>query len=159
VITLATDSARCAARPQGATRTRKPTLCRSLFARSRVLPRPFILSCMDENDRRPRGPSEPRDRHNVGFWFVSRLAAARRIELKSVAKYHGLLGKLALASGDLWLFSAADLHERLGQVGRRARALLQIPASGSPGRARRARFPSGTAKQKLGGGGSPATTA
>src|SRR5712664_666272 len=44
-----------------------------------------------------------RDRHNVGFWFVSRLAAAQRIELKSVAKYHGMLGKLALASGELWL--------------------------------------------------------
>jgi len=34
---------------------------------------------------------------------VSRLAGARRIELKSVAKYHGMLGKLALASGELWL--------------------------------------------------------
>src|SRR5229473_3243958 len=49
------------------------------------------------------GRKHERDRHNVGFWFVSRLAAAQRIELKSVAKYHGMLGKLALASGDLWL--------------------------------------------------------
>src|SRR5437773_2974662 len=49
------------------------------------------------------GKKHERDRHNVGFWFASRLAAAQRIELKTVAKYHGLLGKLALASGDLWL--------------------------------------------------------
>ena len=49
------------------------------------------------------GRKHERDRHNVGFWFASRLAAAQRIELKTVAKYHGLLGKLALASGDLWL--------------------------------------------------------
>src|SRR6266850_610012 len=49
------------------------------------------------------GRKHERDRHNVGFWFVSRLAAAQRIELKSVAKYHAMLGKLALASGDLWL--------------------------------------------------------
>src|SRR5256885_11579286 len=49
------------------------------------------------------GRKHERDRHNVGFWFASRLAAAQRIELKSVAKYHGLLGKLARPSGDLWL--------------------------------------------------------
>ena len=49
------------------------------------------------------GRKHERDRHNVGFWFASRLAAAQRIELKAVAKYHGLLGKLARPSGDLWL--------------------------------------------------------
>src|SRR5438874_2745616 len=31
---------------------------------------------------------------------------------------------------------AADLYERLGQIGRRARSLLQDPAAGNPGRAR-----------------------
>ena len=49
------------------------------------------------------GRNHERDRHNVGFWFVSRLAAGERTELKSVAKYHGLLGKLARAPGELWL--------------------------------------------------------
>src|SRR5437879_13399727 len=49
------------------------------------------------------GRKHERDRHNVGFWFASRLAAARRIELRAVAKYHGLVGKLAPASGDLRL--------------------------------------------------------
>src|SRR5205814_2028037 len=47
------------------------------------------------------GRKHERDRHNAGFWFASRLAAAQRIELKAVAKYHGLLGKHALASGGL----------------------------------------------------------
>src|SRR5258708_3704803 len=49
------------------------------------------------------GRKHERDRHNVGFWFASRLALAQRIELKAVAKYHGLLGKLARPSGELWL--------------------------------------------------------
>jgi peptidyl-tRNA hydrolase, PTH1 family len=49
------------------------------------------------------GRRHEKDRHNVGFWFVSRLAGAQRVELKTVAKYHGLLGKLVRASGDLWL--------------------------------------------------------
>src|SRR5207247_3833548 len=49
------------------------------------------------------GRKHERDRHNVGFWFASRLVVAQRIELKSVAKYHGLLGKLGRPTGDLWL--------------------------------------------------------
>ncbi len=49
------------------------------------------------------GRNHERDRHNVGFWFASRLAIAQRIDLKSVAKYHGLLGKLGRPTGDLWL--------------------------------------------------------
>src|SRR6266481_3847993 len=40
------------------------------------------------------GRKHERDRHNVGFWFASRVAAAQRIELKSVAKYHAQLGTL-----------------------------------------------------------------
>src|SRR6266568_4839303 len=85
------------------------------------------------------GRKHERDRHNVGFWFASRLVVAQRIELKSVAKYHGLLGKLGRPTGDLWLL-LPDLHEPLGEIGRRARAFLQDPAAGNPGRARRDRF-------------------
>src|SRR3977135_1679355 len=49
------------------------------------------------------GRKHERDRHNVGFWFASRLAAPRRTELKAFPSDHGLPGKLALASDDLWL--------------------------------------------------------
>src|SRR5215467_10870845 len=47
------------------------------------------------------GRNHERDRHNVGFWLVSRLAHAERVELKPVAKYHGLVGKLARPEGEL----------------------------------------------------------
>ena len=48
------------------------------------------------------GRKHEKDRHNVGFWYVSRLAEARRVELKSVAKYHGMVGKLMRPSGETW---------------------------------------------------------
>src|SRR5437879_12566599 len=49
------------------------------------------------------GRKHEKDRHNVGFWFVSRLASAQRDELKTVARYHGLVGKLARPAEELWL--------------------------------------------------------
>jgi PTH1 family peptidyl-tRNA hydrolase len=48
------------------------------------------------------GRKHEKDRHNVGFWYVSRLAEAQRVELKSVAKYHGMVGKLMRPSGETW---------------------------------------------------------
>ena len=62
------------------------------------------------------GRKHERDRHNVGFWFVSRLAAGERTELKSVARYHGLLGKLARASGELWLLLPQTYMNLSGQA-------------------------------------------
>ena len=47
------------------------------------------------------GKQHERDRHNVGFWLVSRLASGERVELKPVARYHGLVGKLARPGGEL----------------------------------------------------------
>src|SRR3989475_13285112 len=93
------------------------------------------------------GKKHERDRHNVGFWFASRLAAAQRIELKAVAKYHGLLGKLARASGDLWLLLPQTYMNLSGKsVGALARyykiqpqEILAVPPTldSPPGRARR----------------------
>ncbi len=49
------------------------------------------------------GKRHERDRHNVGFRFVSRLAERHHLALKAEAKYRGLIGRLASASGDIWL--------------------------------------------------------
>jgi len=50
------------------------------------------------------GRQHERDRHNVGFWLVSRLAEAERIQLVKDAKYHGLVAKLRKgAAGEVWL--------------------------------------------------------
>ena len=52
------------------------------------------------------GRQHERDRHNVGFWLVSRLADQHRVTLAKDAKFHGLVGKLAVAghhAGEVWL--------------------------------------------------------
>ena len=50
------------------------------------------------------GRQHERDRHNVGFWLVSRLAEAERIQLVKDAKYHGLVARLRKgAAGEIWL--------------------------------------------------------
>ena len=70
------------------------------------------------------GGRHERDRHNVGFGFVSRVAERQRVELKSVAKYHGLVGKLARPGGDLRLLLPQTYMNLSGKsVGALARCL------------------------------------
>ena len=98
------------------------------------------------------GRKHERDRHNVGFWFVSRLAAARRTELKAVAKYHGLVGKLALASGDLWLLLPQTYMNVSGKSAGALARFYKIPPQEILVVHDELDFPPGTAKLKLGGG-------
>src|SRR5260370_4298691 len=98
------------------------------------------------------GRKHERDRHNVGLWFVSRLADAQRIELKSVAKYRGMLGKLALASGDLWLLLPQTYMNLSGRsVGTLSR-FYKIQPQEILVVHDELDFPPGVAKLKLGGG-------
>src|SRR5256885_9237593 len=98
------------------------------------------------------GRKHERDRHNVGFWFASRLAAAQRIEVKAIAKYHGLLGKLARPSGDLWLLLPQTYMNLSGKsVGALAR-FYKIQPQEILVVHDELDFPPGVAKLKLGGG-------
>jgi PTH1 family peptidyl-tRNA hydrolase len=49
------------------------------------------------------GREHERDRHNVGFWLVDRLARAEGASLRKEARYHGLVAKLPGPHGDVWL--------------------------------------------------------
>ena len=49
------------------------------------------------------GREHERDRHNAGFWLVSRFAAQQRVVPARDAKYHGLVARLARPGGDVWL--------------------------------------------------------
>lgn len=42
-------------------------------------------------------------RHNAGFRWVERLAEQQRAALKFDAKFHGVVGRMAQACGELWL--------------------------------------------------------
>lgn len=48
------------------------------------------------------GREHERDRHNVGFWFVERLASKAGVALRLESKYHGRVGRQASAGGDVW---------------------------------------------------------
>ena len=98
------------------------------------------------------GRKHEKDRHNVGFRFVSRLALMQRVELKSVAKYHGLLGKLARPVGELWLLLPQTYMNLSGKsVGALAR-FYKIQPEEVLVVHDELDFPPGTAKLKLGGG-------
>jgi PTH1 family peptidyl-tRNA hydrolase len=98
------------------------------------------------------GRKHEKDRHNVGFWFLSRLAAGQRVDLKPVAKYHGLVGKLARDSGELWLLMPQTYMNLSGRsVGALARFYKILPEEVLVVHDE-LDFPPGTAKMKLGGG-------
>lgn len=50
-------------------------------------------------------------RHNVGFWFVDRLARELKVSLAPQAKFHGLAGRF----GDTWLLMPSTYMNRSGQ--------------------------------------------
>ncbi len=98
------------------------------------------------------GKKHEKDRHNVGFWFVSRLASGERVELKTVAKYHGLLGKLARPAGELWLLLPQTYMNLSGKsVGALSR-YYKIQPDEVLVVHDELDFPPGVAKLKLGGG-------
>jgi PTH1 family peptidyl-tRNA hydrolase len=98
------------------------------------------------------GRKHEKDRHNVGFRFLSRLAAERRVDFKPVAKYHGLIGKLARDSGELWLLMPQTYMNLSGRsVGSLAR-FYKIPPEEVLVVHDELDFPPGVAKLKLGGG-------
>jgi len=98
------------------------------------------------------GRNHEPDRHNVGFWLVSRLAQTERVELKSVAKYHGLVGKLARPEGELKFVLPQTYMNLSGKsVGALARFYKILPEEVLVVHDE-LDFPPGTAKLKLGGG-------
>ena len=98
------------------------------------------------------GRKHERDRHNVGFWFVSRLASGERVELKTVAKYHGRVGKLERPAGELWLLLPQTYMNLSGKsVGTLSRYYRIQPEEVLVVHDE-LDFPPGTAKLKLGGG-------
>ena len=58
------------------------------------------------------GPEYEATRHNVGFWFVDRLADLLRTSLAPQAKFYGKAGR----AGDLWLLQPGTYMNRSGQA-------------------------------------------
>lgn len=58
------------------------------------------------------GPEYEATRHNVGFWFVDRLAESLRVSLAPQAKFFGR----AARAGELWLLQPSTYMNRSGQA-------------------------------------------
>lgn len=58
------------------------------------------------------GPEYEATRHNVGFWFVDRLAESLRVSLAPQAKFFGK----AARAGELWLLQPTTFMNRSGQA-------------------------------------------
>lgn len=52
------------------------------------------------------------NRHNLGFWFVDRLARELKVVLAAQGKFHGRVGR----AGDLWLLQPTTFMNRSGQA-------------------------------------------
>jgi PTH1 family peptidyl-tRNA hydrolase len=98
------------------------------------------------------GREHARDRHNVGFWFVDRLAERERASLRAEPRYHGLVARLATRVGDLWLLEPQTYMNVSGRaVGALARFYKIAPEEMLVVHDE-LDFPPGVARLKLGGG-------
>jgi PTH1 family peptidyl-tRNA hydrolase len=98
------------------------------------------------------GREHARDRHNVGFWLVDRLAAAHGAALRKDSKHQALIARIAASAGDVWLCEPQTYMNLSGRsVGGLAR-FYKIEPEEILVVHDELDFPPGTAKMKLGGG-------
>jgi PTH1 family peptidyl-tRNA hydrolase len=98
------------------------------------------------------GREHSRDRHNVGFWLVDRLARAEGVTLRNEARYHGLVAKLPGPAGDVWLVEPQTYMNLSGRaIGALARFYKLAPEE-VLGVHDELDFLPGVVKLKLGGG-------
>ena len=98
------------------------------------------------------GRKHERDRHNVGFWFVSRLAVQQRIEIRSLPKFHGLAGKAGAAGSEVWLVMPQTYMNASGMAVGSLTRFYKIQPDECLVVHDELDFPPGVAKLKLGGG-------
>ncbi len=98
------------------------------------------------------GRQHERDRHNVGFWLLSRLAEQHRVTLVKDAKYQALVGRLSTGAGEVWLLEPQTYMNLSGKsVGGLAR-FFKIAPEEILVIHDELDFAPGVAKLKLGGG-------
>ena len=98
------------------------------------------------------GREHERDRHNAGFWLVSRLAAQHGVALRSEPRFHGSVGRMVLPGFDAWLLLPQTYMNLSGKaVGSLAR-FYRIAVDEVLAVHDELDFLPGVAKFKLGGG-------
>jgi PTH1 family peptidyl-tRNA hydrolase len=98
------------------------------------------------------GREHARDRHNVGFWLVDRLAAAHSAALRKDSRHQALVARITASAGDVWLCEPQTYMNLSGRsVGGLAR-FYKIEPEEILVVHDELDFPPGTVKMKLGGG-------
>ncbi|MCC7329646.1 MAG: aminoacyl-tRNA hydrolase [Gammaproteobacteria bacterium] len=98
------------------------------------------------------GPKHAADRHNAGFWFVDRLAAAGGGSFREEPKLAGSACQAGFAGRTLRLVKPATFMNRSGQCVRRVMDYYQVPLAGMLVVHDDVDLPPGTARLKAGGG-------
>ena len=98
------------------------------------------------------GREHERDRHNAGFWLVSRLAEMHRVVLRPEPRHNGLVARVVLPGVDIWLLQPQTYMNLSGKaVGSLARFYKILPEEVLAVHDELDFLP-GVAKLKLGGG-------
>ncbi len=98
------------------------------------------------------GREHERDRHNVGFWLVERLASVMKLGLIREAKYHGLVARAKSRDGDAWLLLPQTYMNLSGKAVSALARFYKIAPEEILAIHDELDFPPGTVKMKLGGG-------
>jgi peptidyl-tRNA hydrolase, PTH1 family len=98
------------------------------------------------------GREHERDRHNVGFWLVERLAESMRVNLVKETKYHGRVARASGPQGDAWLILPQTYMNLSGKAVSALARFFKISPEEILAIHDELDFPPGTVKMKLGGG-------
>ena len=91
-------------------------------------------------------------RHNAGFWWAERLAQQTRVSLRTDARFHGRLAKLAPPHGEAWLLLPETYMNLSGRAVAALVSYYRLPLDRVLVVHDELDLPAGTVKLKKGGG-------
>ena len=91
-------------------------------------------------------------RHNAGFWWAERLAQQTRVSLRTDARFHGRLAKLAPPYGEAWLLLPETYMNLSGRAVAALVSYYRLPLDRVLVVHDELDLPAGTVKLKKGGG-------
>lgn len=91
-------------------------------------------------------------RHNAGFWFVERVAAACGAAFRNESRFHGELARGRLEGVDLLLLKPSTFMNRSGQAAQALAAYFKLPVDSLLIAHDELDLPAGTVRLKRGGG-------
>ena len=91
-------------------------------------------------------------RHNAGFWWLDAVAHANGVTLKSEARFHGSVGKIAHAGRECWLLKPSTFMNGSGRAVQAITHFYKIAADEILVVHDELDLPPGVAKLKKGGG-------